>query len=340
LAKKQTTPAKPDNVKAKKPAPAVKSAKAVPAKTEAQAKPAPPAKRNEKIDTDLLRFGTVGSPQSTPESGTPAAIRHIRELGLSHLEIAWVQSVRVTPETCALIKAAGEANHVSLSIHAPYFINLNSLTAELMEKSDARLLAAARAGYLAGAKDIIFHPGSYHEMPPEQVYERAKQKMIEITGILREEGVDVNLRPETMGKSAMFGSLDEVIQLSKEVPGVLPCIDWAHLHARTGNGTFNSYAEFADALTRVKNALGEEGMGKLHFHLSGIAYGPKGEKEHLPLNEADLHYRELIQAFIDFKVGGTAAVEAPMPFHVADALTFQATYRHLSGKAELVEIAD
>lgn len=290
--------------------------------------------------TDALRFGTVGSPQSAPASGTPAAIQHIRALGLDHLEIAWVQSVRVTDETCALIKAAGEQYKVSLSIHAPYFINLNSQTAELMEKSDARLLAAARAGFKAGAKDIIFHPGSYHEQPPEQVYERAKQKMIEITGILREEGVNVNLRPETMGKSAMFGTLDEVIQLSKEVPGVKPCIDWAHLHARTGNGTFNSYEEFADALTRVKNGLGEDGMKTLHFHLSGIAYGPKGEKEHLPLNEADIRYRDLIQAFIDFKVAGTAAVEAPIPFHVADALTMQATYRHLSGKVELTEIAD
>ncbi len=345
MAKKQTIPAKPE--KAVKPA---AKAKAAPVKAAKPAKPAPKAekdapqpphaKKDDRIDHDLLRFGTVGSPQSSPESGTPAAIKHIRELGLSHLEIAWVQSVRVTPETCALIKAAGEANHVSLSIHAPYYINLNSLTTELMEKSDARLLAAARAGYLAGAKDIIFHPGSYHEMPPEQVYERAKQKMIEITGILREEGVHVNLRPETMGKSAMFGTLDEVVQLSKEVPGVKPCIDWAHLHARTGNGTFNSYAEFADALTRVQNALGEEGMKTLHFHLSGIAYGPKGEKEHLPLNEADIRYRELIQAFIDFKVGGTAAVEAPMPFHVADALTFQATYRRLIGVAEPAEIAD
>ena len=143
-----------------------------------------------------------------------------------------------------------------------------------------------------------------------------------------------------MGKSAMFGTLDEVVQLSKEVPGVLPCIDWAHLHARAGDGSFNSYDEFADALTRVRNVLGEEGMGKLHFHLSGIAYGPKGEKEHLPLNEADLHYRELLQAFVDFKVGGTAAVEAPMPFHVADALTFQATYRRLLGQGEAVEVAD
>src|SRR5215813_13480509 len=187
-----------------------------------------------------------------PPGGTPLAISNIRALGLDHLEIAWVQSVRVSDETCAQIKAAAEKQKVTLSIHAPYYINLNSLTAELMQKSDERLLAAARKGYLAGAKDIIFHPGSYHEQPAEQVYERAKQKMLEITGILREEGVNVTLRPETMGKSAMFGNLDEVIQLSREVPGVAPCIDWAHLHARTGNGTFNSYGEFSEALARVK----------------------------------------------------------------------------------------
>lgn len=286
------------------------------------------------MEADLIRFGTVGSPQTSRESGTVAAIHHIRELGLQHLEIAWVQSVRVSDEMCAQIKTAGEKAGVTLSIHAPYFINLNSLTVELMEKSDARLLAAARKGYLAGARDIIFHPGSYHSQPPEQVYERAKQKMLEITGILREEGVQVNLRPETMGKSAMFGNLDEVVQLSKEVPGVLPCIDWAHLHARAGDGSFNSYAEFSDALGRVRAALGEDGMKKLHFHISGIAYTAKGEKAHLPLNEADLRYRELLQALIDYGVAGTAAIEAPEPFHTADALTFQATYRRLLGAGE------
>lgn len=286
------------------------------------------------MEAELIRFGTVGSPQTSRESGTVAAIHHIRELGLQHLEIAWVQSVRVSDEMCAQIKAAGEKASVTLSIHAPYFINLNSLTAELMEKSDARLLAAARKGYLAGARDIIFHPGSYHNQPPEHVYERAKQKMLEITGILREEGVQVNLRPETMGKGAMFGNLDEVVQLSKDVPGVLPCIDWAHLHARAGDGSFNSYDEFSDALGRVRAALGEDGMKKLHFHISGIAYTAKGEKAHLPLNEADLRYRELLQAFIDHGVAGTAAIEAPEPFHTADALTFQATYRRLLGAGE------
>lgn len=283
---------------------------------------------------DRLRFGTVGSPQTTPKSGTPDAIRHTRELGLDHLEIAWVRSVRVSDETAAEIKATAEQYNVSLSIHAPYYINLNSQTPELMTKSDERLLAAARKGYRAGARDIIFHPGSYHGQPPSEVYDRCCTKLRELRMILDDEGVDVVLRPETMGKSAMFGTLDEVVQLGCDIPGVLPCIDWAHLHARTGDGTFNTYDEFAVALDRVQERMGADALNHLHCHMSGIAYTKKGEKEHLPLNEADMRYRDLLQALIDFGVKGTVAVEAPEPFHTADALTLQATYRRLEDQLQ------
>lgn len=292
------------------------------------------------IKTDRLRFGTVGTPQTTPGNDTLSAIAHIRQLGLDHLEIAWVRSVRVSDETCAQIKATAEKHQVTLSIHAPYYINLNSQTDELMANSNTRLLTAARKGYLAGARDIIFHPGSYHGQPPAVVYDRACQQLTEITAILRDEGVDVRLRPETMGKSAMFGNLEEVLRLSADVPGVAPCIDWAHLHARAGDGSFNTYEEFAAALEKVREILGEAGLQGLHFHLSGIAYTPKGEKAHLPLNEADLRYRDLLQAFVDYNVAGTCAVEAPQPFHTADALTLQATYRRLQPTDEPAPFAD
>jgi deoxyribonuclease-4 len=277
-----------------------------------------------------IRFGTVGAPQTTPGSGTPAAIEHIRQLGLDHLEIAWVRSVRISDAACDAIRAAAEQHGVSLSIHAPYYINLNSQTPELLAGSTERLLTAARKGYRAGARDIIFHPGSYHGQPPDEVYSRARDRLRAISETLDAEGIQVTLRPETMGKSAMFGSLDEVLRLSQDVPGVAPCIDWAHLHARSGDGSFNSYAEFAAALTAVRDTLGTDALRHLHSHLSGIGYTAKGEKEHLPLNEADLRYRELLQAWVDFGVGGTCAVEAPQPFHTADALTIQATFRRLS----------
>ncbi len=280
---------------------------------------------------DRLRFGTVGAPQTTPASGTVAAIQHIKALGLHHLEIAWTHSVRVTDETCALINAAAREHGVTLSVHAPYFINLNSQTDDLMVKSDERLLAAARKGFLAGATEIVFHPGSYHGQPSDSVYPRVRDHLGEVVARLQSEGVTVNLRPETMGKGAMFGTLEECVALSRDIPGVLPCIDWAHLHARRGDGTFNTYDEFAAALTLVRDQLGADALQHMHFHVSGIDYGAKGEKAHVPLNEADLHYRDLLQAFVDHDVAGTCAVEAPIPFHTADALTFQATYRRLAG---------
>lgn len=284
---------------------------------------------------DKLRFGTVGAPQTTPGSGTLAAIEHIAQLGLHHLEIAWTRSVRVSDDTCADIKATAEKHGISLSVHAPYFINLNSQTDDLMGKSDERLLTAARKGCLAGATDIVFHPGSYHGQDKGEVYKKAAAQLKKLRQILDDEGITATLRPETMGKSAMFGSLEETIRLSTDIDGVLPCVDWAHLHARTGDGTFNTAEEFAQALDMMREELGEERLKQVHFHMSGIAYTAKGEKEHLPLIEADIRYRDLLQVFVDYNLEGTVAVEAPQPFHTSDALHLQATYRRtieLSGE--------
>src|SRR5258708_12202738 len=122
---------------------------------------------------DAIRVGTVGAPEGKAKSCTAFAIEYARLLGFEHLEIAWVQSVRVTDESCAEIKAAAAQHHLSLSVHAPYYINLNSLTDDLMRKRDERFLAAARKGYLARAKDIVFHPGSYPTHPHTTTSTRA-----------------------------------------------------------------------------------------------------------------------------------------------------------------------
>ena len=109
-----------------------------------------------------FQFGTVGSPLATPKKpgGSVGAIEFSKSIGLNTLELGWVQSVRVTEVTCAAIKAKAEEQSVSLSVHAPYFINLNALDDE-WPKSRKRLMDAAVYGNLAGATDIIFHPGSY-----------------------------------------------------------------------------------------------------------------------------------------------------------------------------------
>ena len=63
-------------------------------------------------------FGTVGSPISTPAKpgGSVGAIQTISSLGLTALELGWVQAVRVTEQTCALIKQESEKLQIAIMV--------------------------------------------------------------------------------------------------------------------------------------------------------------------------------------------------------------------------------
>jgi deoxyribonuclease-4 len=260
-----------------------------------------------------FRFGTVGSPLNTPKKpgGSAGAVIFSAELGLFGLELGWVRSVRVSPETCAAIKAVAQENDVAISVHAPYYINLNAEDEE-WPRSRQRLMDAAVYGYLAGATDIVFHPGSYFERPAEEVLPLAIQRLRGCVDELRLAGNPVILRPETMGKSAMLGSLEDVLRMSREVEGVAPCIDFAHLHARPGDGSVNTYDEWSNILEKVGESLGETALKELHCHISGIEYGPKGEREHLPLGNSDLDLEAILRAALAFGCCGRILCESPV----------------------------
>lgn len=260
-----------------------------------------------------FRFGTVGSPLSTPKKpgGSVGAVMRIRELGLSALELGWVRAVRVTEATCAAIRAAAQEQDVALSVHAPYFINLNADDEE-WPKSRQRLMDAAHYGHLAGATDVIFHPGSYFERPPSEVLKVAIPRLAGCLEELRAAGNPITLRPEIMGKSAMLGSLEDTLEMSKTLDGVEPCLDFAHLHARPGDGSMNTYNEWARVLEAYGHALDDGALQTLSIHLSGIAYGPKGEQEHLPIPESDLDLDAILKALKSFDCSGRILIESPV----------------------------
>lgn len=257
-------------------------------------------------------FGTVGAPISTPAKpgGSVGAICRLAELGLSALELGWVQAVRVTEATCAAIQVESQAKKIVVSVHAPYFINLNASDEE-WPKSRQRLMDAAHFGNLAGATDIIFHPGSYFGAEPEAVLAVAIPRLAGCVEELRAAGNPVTLRPETMGKSAMLGSLEDTLKMSEQIPGVLPCLDFAHLHARAGDGSMNSYHEFAHILQVYAQSLGNAALRNLHIHLSGIEYSAKGEKNHLPIRESGLQITALFKALRAYNCGGRILCESP-----------------------------
>lgn len=258
-------------------------------------------------------FGTVGSPISTPPKpgGSVGSVIRIAELGLTALELGWVQSVRVSEDTCKNIKTAAEEQDVAISVHAPYFINLNA-DEEEWPKSRKRLMDAAFYGNLAGATDIIFHPGSYFGKPADQVLPVAISRLRACVEELRAMGNPVTLRPETMGKSAMLGSLQDTLEMSAAIPGVKPCVDFAHLHARNGDGSVNTFKEWAGLLNDYAKYIGKNALLSMHIHLSGIEYSEKGERNHLPLRESDLRLNELFNALHEANCAGRILCESPL----------------------------
>lgn len=280
-----------------------------------------------------FQFGTVGSPLATPKKpgGSVGAIEFSKSIGLNTMELGWVQSVRVTEVTCAAIKQKAEEQQVSLSVHAPYFINLNAMDDE-WPKSRKRLMDAAICGNLAGATDIIFHPGSYFGNDPIEVLKIAIPRLQGCVEELRKAGNPVTLRPETMGKSAMLGSFEDTLEMSKAIEGVAPCIDFAHLHARPGDGSINTYEEWCALLKAYQKALGKKALKHLHIHLSGIEYGPKGEKNHLPVAESDLKLNLLFKALKEFEAAGRILCESPIMEE--DALNMKKAWMKISKEKE------
>jgi len=153
-----------------------------------------------------------------------------------------------------------------------------------------------------------------------------KRHLQEVVNTLRKEGNIVTISPEVTGKPSQFGTLEEILQLSSEIEGVAPCIDFSHWHARTGKA--NSYEEFSDILDQVEKKLGRRGLDNMHIHVSGIAYGKKGEIKHLMLPDSDFQYAELLKALKELKAKGVMICES-VPSLEKDALLLQQTYREI-----------
>ena len=272
-----------------------------------------------------LLFGTAGVPRSTKIKSTQSGIERIAELGLGCMEIEFVQGVRMSEVGAHLVAETAAKTGVKLSAHAPYFINFNAHESEKIEASQERLLQTARIAWLCGAESIVFHAAFYLGDSPEKVYNTVKQHLRETLTQLKEENNGVCIRPETMGKLSQFGTMEEMLNLCTELEGLGICIDFAHWHARTGG--FNSYREFVSILLQIEEKLGRTALDNMHIHVSGIAYGGKGEIKHLNLKESDFQYAELLKALKDYKAKGIVICESPNLEE--DALLLQATYNTL-----------
>jgi Endonuclease IV (EC 3.1.21.-) len=257
-----------------------------------------------------LHFGPAGIPTTVKRGGLLEGVAEVKRLGLDAMEIEFVRKIFLGEKEAEEVRRLSDQLGVVLTVHAPYYINLNSSEEEKVRASVVRVLESARIGFRAGAWSVCFHAGYYGDNDPAHVHSLMKERIASIVRTLKDEGVEIWIRPETTGKPSQYGSLEELLELSSELEMVMPVVDFAHLHARR-NGAFKRYEDFAAVLELVEKYLGREGLENMHIHVSGIEYTDKGEVRHLNLAEADLEYKLLVKALREFSVKGVLISESP-----------------------------
>jgi len=193
--------------------------------------------------------------------------------GIKACEIAFTYGVYIKDKKDAeRIGEKAKKLGIKLSIHAPYWINLNSEDKKKIEQSKDRILECCRIGNYLGVYKVVFHPGYYGKMGREETYENIKKAIIDIQKKRKKLKYKPELAPETTGKINVFGSFDEILKLGKDTKCSF-CIDFAHILAR------EKKVNYKEIFSRLKS------FKEIHIHYSGIEYGEKGEKRHLKTSE-------------------------------------------------------
>lgn len=245
--------------------------------------------------TKRLLFGTAGVPLCTPKKNNPIdGVRTIHALGLDCMQLEFAHGVRMKEEVSSGLRKISYELGVPLTSHGPYYINLNAREQDKIDSSVERIIQTAKISDLCGAESMTFHAAFYMKDSPFDVFDLVEKSMNVIEERLSRLDIEIELRPELTGKTSQFGSLEELISLTKKVNSCRPCMDFSHLYARTGE--CNSEEEFDVVLERLSGELGNRPLDNMHIHISGISSNSKGDLKHLNLEESSFDWKGLMRS--------------------------------------------
>jgi len=239
-------------------------------------------------------------PAGSAGLGNEEGLRKCKELGMEAMEIEFTYGVRMKNDEAKRIGEIAKELGISLSVHAPYYINLNSIDWKKVEASKKRILDSCERAHYLGARYVVFHPGFYGKESAEKTYQTVKEAIADMQQAIAKNKWDVILCPETTGKIKQFGDLDELIRMSNET-GCGVCIDFSHLKAR-----YQGKLDFDDACEKIKHIKNKTG------HFSGIEYTDAGEKKHIITKESEI--KELFSYLKKHSISIRVVNESPDPW--------------------------
>ena len=222
------------------------------------------------------KFGPAGNAESFPYKSSADAPKWLREIGLDCYEYQCGKGVNVGEATARKIGQAAVEYGISLSLHAPYFINLANPDPESLQKTIGYITSACLAADQMGAKRVVIHSGALMKRTRREAQDIALYSIKEVLKACDDAGfAHMTLCPETMGKINQLGDLDEVLELCTVDERLVPCVDFGHLYARS-LGADEGAEVYCRMLNRMEEVLGMERASRFHSHFSHIEFTPNG----------------------------------------------------------------
>ncbi len=236
----------------------------------------------------MIKFGPSGNCESFYAEGHKATVEaaaFVKGRGLDCFEYSFGQGVRITLATATAIKEAFEKEEIEISAHAPYFINFANPDDEMAAKSYGYVLDTAKALKNMGGKRVVFHPAAQGKATREEAVALAEKRIAILRDLIYENGLeDMIFCPETMGKLAQIGTVEEIVRFCKIDKIFTPCVDFGHINARE-QGSLKTVEDYKSRLQYMIDELGFERMKGFHVHFSKIMYSAKGEIKHLTFED-------------------------------------------------------
>ena len=281
----------------------------------------------------MIKFGPAGNCKTFYEEGYKRTIEAplwLKQKGLDAYEYSFGKGFTLPDDTAVKIGEEMKKYGITVSIHAPYYINFATPTDEMAEKSYGYVLESLRKLRLMGGTQLVVHPASQGKMTREEAVELTKKRLEILKNKILENGYDdMYVCLETMGKSAQIGTYEEILDFCTIYDRYLPTFDFGHINALT-QGSLKSYDDYKKIIDRSIQVIGMERTKIAHIHFSKIEYGAKGEIKHLTMedNVYGPDFEPLARVLKDYNLDCVVICES-REYMARDAIIMKNIYENL-----------
>ena len=236
----------------------------------------------------MIKFGPSGNSQAFFGAGyvkSEDSAKWVKNLGLDCFEYSFGRGVNMSDAKAKELAVAFSSAGVEISVHAPYYVNLANPDETMAEKSIGYIIDSAKKALLLGGKRVVFHPASQGNAARAEAVELTAKRFGALRDrIYRENLENVMFCPETMGKIAQIGTVEEITEFCKTDAVFTPCVDFGHVNARE-QGSLKTEEDYERLLRYMTDELGYARMKNFHVHFSKIEYSARGEIRHLTFED-------------------------------------------------------